>query len=473
MTDQEVETVRTARTEPDDITIDNSPERDSSAEGRPANRDRRQGTTPDRVGAREANKARNDGGRRRGETVVERAALTPGGVMVGYDDDGDYVRIPREPSPALRGLLALFVILVLLALAGLWAKGWVDERVDGPGLTGETIVVEVPEGSGIVQMADRLEEAGVITNSLMFQGWVRLDDDRSAVEIQAGTYEMSLGNSFQGALDELSGTALPPPFIDVTVQEGLRLEEITAELGAGLPAVSDQSLNWVILGQGVRSRYMNPEPLTGELESTAYRTLEGYLFPDTYQFDAGAEPVAVLQRMIDRFDEVGREVGLDTAKETTGYEAHEIVTIASLIEEEAAIEEDRAKIARVIYNRLERGTPLGIDAAIIYGVYDQRILDGVAPEEADATGGLTVTELETDGPFNTRTRTGLPPTAISNPGRASLEAALAPAEGDWIYYVLKDCQGGHLFTASVDEFESQKASSEASGIFDGSGCAGG
>jgi UPF0755 protein len=157
--------------------------------------------------------------------------------------------------------------------------------------------------------------------------------------------------------------------------------------------------------------------------------------------------------MVAQFDAVATQIGLNEGAAAYGLAPYQIVIIASLIEREAKIPEDQAKIARVIYNRLGAGMPLGIDAALCY----QR------PKPCQ----LTTTELEQDSPYNLRVNTGLPPTPIAAPGAGALQAALHPADGDWLYYVLDPnaaTPGGHFFTSDYDEFLQVKEACEAAGL---------
>jgi UPF0755 protein len=136
--------------------------------------------------------------------------------------------------------------------------------------------------------------------------------------------------------------------------------------------------------------------------------------------------------------------GLDTAViDEMGISVYEAIIVASMIEAEASVAGDRDKIAAVIYNRLDEGMTLGIDATVLYAIGEHK-------EE------LTVSDLEVDSPYNTRKYPGLPPTPIGAPGSASLEAALNPADGTWLYYVLADCEGNHAFSTSYDEFLQNK-----------------
>ncbi|TFV56461.1 endolytic transglycosylase MltG, partial [Geodermatophilus sp. DF01-2] len=183
--------------------------------------------------------------------------------------------------------------------------------------------------------------------------------------------------------------------------------------------------------------------------------LEGYLFPATYEFGPQDTAVDVLRAMVAEFTATAERLQLEERAAAAGRTPAEVVTVASMVQSETRLDEERADVAQVIYNRLDQGIPLGIDATNAYGL-------GKSGDE------LTVTDLETDGPYNTRTRTGLPPTPISNPGEASLEAALAPSTGDLLYYVLESEDGSHFFTSDYAEFLEARARCAAAGL----GCGG-
>jgi UPF0755 protein len=169
------------------------------------------------------------------------------------------------------------------------------------------------------------------------------------------------------------------------------------------------------------------------------KSLEGFLFPKKYEFEAGSTADAVIKRLLAQFKLEVRDLPWSAYKQLGLKRPYDVVIVASMIEREARFPEDRPKIARVIYNRLSKGMPLQIDATVEYalGTYKSR---------------LTLEDLKVESPYNTYLHRGLPPTPIANPGLASLEAALSPAKGKWLYYVVIDAQGHHAFTASYDEF---------------------
>jgi UPF0755 protein len=154
-------------------------------------------------------------------------------------------------------------------------------------------------------------------------------------------------------------------------------------------------------------------------------------------------PKTIAQRLVNEMESQLDKANLSKA-EAMGYSQYEILIIASMIQAEAGVSEDTGKIARVIYNRLDRGIKLGIDATVIYGLGERR-------------NSLTATDLDSESPYNTRKVAGLPPTPIGAPGAEALRAAGNPPEGPWVYYVLKDCDGRHAFSVDYDDFLADKA----------------
>jgi UPF0755 protein len=167
--------------------------------------------------------------------------------------------------------------------------------------------------------------------------------------------------------------------------------------------------------------------------------IEGFLFPATYEFTPKTTGKQLVADQIEHFDENWKKVDLRYArsKQLTPYD---VLIIASMVEKETVAPDERPKVAAVIYNRLKAGMPLGIDATIRYGL------------DVPGTESLRVSQLESDNPYNTRNRTGLPPTPIGNPGLASMQAAAHPAKVDYLFFARKRDQQHHFFTASGDEF---------------------
>jgi UPF0755 protein len=180
--------------------------------------------------------------------------------------------------------------------------------------------------------------------------------------------------------------------------------------------------------------------------------LEGLLFPDTYQVASNEDEAKVLARLIAQMEKVATEEGVDYAPFKLNLSSYQVLTVASMIEKEAKTDADRPKIARVIYNRLAQGMNLEIDATVIY-----------------AMGGnvtrLTFDDINnTTSPYNTYKNPGLPPGPIAMPGRASIKAAMNPADGPWLYYVVIDKDGNHAFAKTLREHEKNIKIAEQNGV---------
>jgi uncharacterized YceG family protein len=211
---------------------------------------------------------------------------------------------------------------------------------------------------------------------------------------------------------------------------------------------------------GLKGSYRTAAHSSNRLDPTQYGAprstpdLEGFLFPATYDMDRGAPVTRLVAAQLEAFTENFSKEDAARAK-ALHVTSYQLLIVASLIEREAQVPGDRAKIAAVIYNRLKAGIPIGIDAAIYYAVEAQK---GIATY----TGELTASQLRINSPYNTRTHTGLPPTPISNPGAASIQAAAHPSQVSYLYYVAAaDGCGGQVFSDTQAQFESNVAAYEA------------
>jgi UPF0755 protein len=330
-------------------------------------------------------------------------------------------------------VLITFVVLLIAAGVGAWfAWSWVQGEIDPSGDAGETVLVEIPEGSSTSDVGHELADAGVISNATVWDWYIRFRDPG---EFQAGGYRMQLNSSFDEAIDALEEGALPPNATLITVPEGLTLNQTLAHLADPDEGVSGFTV------EGLQAALREPASRSSVLPADQ-PSLEGTLFPESYEVEEGDTEAVVIQRMVGQLDSTVAELDIQGRAEALGLSPYQLLTVASLIEEEAGTDEDRPRVARVIYNRLADEMPLQIDATSCY----------VKKEPGGCT--LTETDLALDSPYNTRIRQGLPPTPIASPGRASIEAALNPADGDWLYYVLdaEADDGSHLFTADYDVF---------------------
>lgn len=357
------------------------------------------------------------------------------------DDVDDYLAVPKESSVGRKLLWVALGVLVLVVLVAGTGWVWLTRQLDPPGDPGAEVALEVPEGFTLTELAGDLEADGVISNGLVFRFYAKR---QGFEDVQAGSYEGLRENS---SMDDViaileAGPVAPPPAAEFTLTPGLRLDDVKARLASSMTDFDPAEIDGA-LGEA-RSAYMPPE----------VANLEGFLFPDTYRIEEGdeANESALVGQMTARFDEVAAELGYDAIPPELGRSAYELVIIASIIEREAKVPEDQAKVSRVIHNRLAQGMTLGVDATLLY--------------ELGHKETLTQSDLETPSPYNTRLNPGLPPTPIAMPGRGALEAAINPAEGPWLYYVLADENGAHFFTDNYDEFLRVAQESRDQGLFE-------
>ncbi|MCF6508217.1 endolytic transglycosylase MltG [Blastococcus sp. MG754426] len=359
-----------------------------------------------------------------------------------YDPRSDPQRRRRRRRPLAIGLALLILggMVVGIVLAGQRLLGMLDPEARdyaGPG-TG-SVDVRVQQGDTLTDIARTLADADVIASTGPFVDAAQ--DEPAATGIQPGVYSLRLQMSGQGALELLLDPA-SRQVSRVTVPEGFTVDQVLARLAeqTGTPLAELEAA---------------ADPAALPLPPYAGGQLEGYLFPATYDFEPGTTPQQMLQRMVETFDEVAARLQLEERAAALGRTPGEVVTIASMIQSETRLDEERPDVAQVIYNRLDAGIALGIDATLAYGL--------------DKSGNeLTVTDLQSDDPYNTRNRRGLPPTPISSPGEASLEAALAPSTGDLLYYVLESQDGAHFFTSDYAEFQQARQRCADAGL----GCGG-
>ncbi len=254
------------------------------------------------------------------------------------------------------------------------------------------------------------------------------------------------GASNESLIEALVAGPAPIEVYRVTIVEGLRLSAMLTALGEQTPYTADE-LEETLLGGAVISSFLPSDLPDGVSDLQAW---EGLLFPDTYEFRADAAPEEILQRLASTME--ARVDGVDwTALEERGLTPYDGIVIASLIEREAKLDDDRPLISSVIENRLDKGDRLQIDATIIYalGGNRRRVLDA---------------DLEIDSPYNTYRVSGLPPTPIGGVRLASLEAAADPADTEFYYYVVIDEEGRHGFSVTLEEHNQKVAEAREAGI---------
>ncbi len=345
----------------------------------------------------------------------------------------------RRPLAVLLSLLVLGGLVVGIVL-GVQALLGLTSGEDYAGEGAGSVEIRVREGDTLSDIARTLVEADAIASTSPF---VDAAEGRpEATGIQPGVYGLRSKMSGQAALDLLlsDGARL---FSRVTIPEGFTvertLERIAEETGLSIEELQTAAADTVALG----------------LPAYANGQLEGYLFPATYDVEPDDSATDVLRRMVRQFTSVATALQLEQRAAAAGRSPAQVVTVASMIQSETRLDDERPDVGQVIYNRLDQGIPLGIDAALAFGL-------------SKSGADLTVTDLQTDGPYNLRTRTGLPPTAISSTGEASLEAALVPSTGDLLYYVLESADGAHFFTSDYAKFQTARQRCAQAGL----GCGG-
>ncbi|MFI4985358.1 MAG: endolytic transglycosylase MltG, partial [Solirubrobacterales bacterium] len=332
----------------------------------------------------------------------------------------------------------------LLALAAAVAAVWFLLSLFQPFAGGGSgsVIVDIPKGSSSGRIGSILAHDGVVSSGFFFELRALVEGRRG--DLHSGRYQLKRSMSYSAAIEALSK---PPPaaiVVRVVIPEGYTRMQI-AKLAP------EDNLTGSYLAASRSSSLLNPARY-GAPSGTP--SLEGFLFPATYELTAGT-PVGRL--VSDQLIAFRQRFGSTEARRAHALQMtpYQMLTVASMIEREAQTAHDRPLIAAVIYNRLRQGMPLGIDATIYYAVELQK---GIATY----TRELTTTQLRIDSPYNTRIHTGLPPTPISNPGMASIEAAAHPARVSYLYYVAAaDGCGEHAFSSNYAGFQANVAAYQA------------
>lgn len=344
-----------------------------------------------------------------------------------------------EPSPWAR-LAKLAATIAIIVLAGIGVVGGAsylgrtigdtvasDDTSGGPSniTPGAAVTVEIPVGSTARDIGAILAGQGVVRSSLEFESAVRETD--SASSLKAGTYE------FETLMDprEVVAMIVVGPVTEIyrlTVIEGLRIAEILQVL-TDASGYSYEEFESALLDGDVSSSLL---PDTDELTLQSW---EGILFPDTYEFRRSSTPTQILQRLSSTMEQHVASIDW-SALTDLGLSEYDGIVLASLIEAEALLDEERPVISSVIHNRLGMGMKLDIDATVLYA------LD---------TRDVTRFDNTIDSPYNTYLVAGLPPTPIAAPRLSSLQAAAGPDDTPYLFYVLSDLEGHHAFAETLEE----------------------
>lgn len=305
-------------------------------------------------------------------------------------------------------------------------------------IPGQPVTVDIPLGTSGQDIAAILAAQGVVRSAAEFQGAVR--DAGAAQQLKAGTYQLTtLMDPAEVVLILVEGPG--PDTYRITIIEGLRVEEILAALSERTPHQYADLEAALLEGEVQTSLREMPENPT-------LADWEGLLFPDTYEFARSATPRSILQRMASTMEQ--RVNSIDWSDwEEAGYSVYQGIIVASLIETEVRVAEERPIVSSVIHNRLDLDMRLDIDATVLYAL---------------GTRDVSRFDREIDSPYNTYRVEGLPPTPIAAPGRSSLQAAAAPDDTPFLFYVLSDTDGHHAFAETLEEHNANVARAREDGV---------
>lgn len=344
-----------------------------------------------------------------GDEQGGRRATRPGG------------RRAQKHGPRWGRIVLVLALLVGLVLGGkvLWDKA--GSLVGGPqdytGMGEGEVVVEIPAGADGQAMANILAKQDVVKSAEAFYQ-LSLNDDRFAT-IQPGFYQLRRKMSSDAAMSGLTDASNRVEG-KVTIPEGARVGQIVDAIAKGSEIPADD----------VTAVLDDPKDLG--LPRGANGNPEGYLYPATYTVEPGTTALELLQQMVQKTLAVEQELDIDTRARALGLSKEDVLTVASILEYEAARDQDYPKVARVLYNRIADGMPLQLDSTVSY----------VSKREGDVW--TTPEERANPSEYNTYQNTGLPPGPIGSPGEKTIEAALNPAQGDWLYF-FADKKGVTIF----------------------------
>ena len=326
-------------------------------------------------------------------------------------------------------LIAFLGILITAAVGAIWVYKDLHTPIRH---TKQGHYVEIPRGSSPTAVVSKLAGEGIIKNKWPFILYLKFNSNGS--QLKAGDYDFPSPISPLGVFARLRTGE--QRLIRLTIVEGWTRWDISNAMFK-IPELH-------LTDATAALPLMNNVSLISDLDSTA-TNLEGYLFPDTYDFPPDTKPAAVVAIMVKRFRKEWKPEWSQQAS-TLKLSPREVVTTASLIETEAKLSEDRPLVASVIYNRLKIGMPLAVDSSVIYASK----LEGKWRND----GKVYKSDVERRSPYNTRLRTGLPPGPIASPGKSSLEGALNPAQTDYLYYVREPSRndGAHNFYNNEKDF---------------------
>ncbi|OZH55790.1 aminodeoxychorismate lyase [Hydrocoleum sp. CS-953] len=345
---------------------------------------------------------------------------------------------------------ALFYLAILPVSCGIFAwQGWTWwSWASGPLVSAtsstqspevDAVTIKIPVGTYGQQIGEDLESAGIIRSATAWNLWVKwLSLQNPDLEFKAGTYNLSPTEPLSAIADKiLEGDVVKLSYV---IREGWSIKQMAEYLEAeGFFPAAD------FIAATKNIPYTKFPWLPSNIPH-----LEGYLFPDTYKIvTENTTPEAIINQMLGQFERIALPVYQKNPNNTEKLSLHEWVTLASIVEKESVVAEERGVISGVFNNRLEKGMRLAADPTVEYGL-------GIRQTKEKP---LTYRQVETPSPYNTYLNTGLPPTAIASPGKASLEATLNPEDTEYLYFMAR-YDGTHIFSRTAAEHEAAIAEVE-------------
>lgn len=348
----------------------------------------------------------------------------------GTSGGGQHVR-PARRRRRRRWLTALAVVAAVVVVAGVVGYVRVRSEVDPSGKPGDFVTVTIPRGASTMRIGQLLSAARVLRGPDVFAVYVKLE---GAGPLLAGTYRLRANEKYSSVVAALQKGPVVVT-AKLVIPEGFTVRQISAAVAALHDGISRAEFESAATSGAVRSPY----------EPAGTDNLEGLLFPATYPVPQGETARQLVSWMVATFDAHAAQLGLAAAAKRLHYTPYQVVEVASIVEREAKLTADRGPIASVIYNRLARGMPIGAESTLLYGL-------------GDPTGNP---DILTPNPYNTLLNKGLPPTPISNPGAASLTAAIAPPSTSYLYWVEVNRDGEMGFASTSAQFKQLQADCRA------------
>lgn len=333
--------------------------------------------------------------------------------------------------------IVAIVFVLVIGIVGLFGYNYVKGALKplDPDAT-KAIAVEVPIGSSLSSISTLLEKKGVIKDARVFKYYAKFKNES---QFQAGNYDLTQAMTFDELIESLkTGKVYRKPVFTMTIPEGLTIEQIGKVIEKKTPYTQKEFMDLVTSDTFVQQMMANyPELVTDAVLADNIRyDLEGYLYPATYSYyEEKPSLEAIVEEMIGSMNNVVKNYS-DVLVEKQ-MSVHQLLTFASLLEEEATAQTDRETIASVFYNRIDEGMPLQTDPTVLYALGDHK--DRVLYED-----------LEVDNAYNTYKNKGLPPGPIAGAGKTSIEATLNPSQTDYFYF-LADKEGVNHFSKTYDE----------------------